>query len=205
LRKARRQPSPHAPGTSGRHAWRGKPRCTPSPSAPKTGLDTFHFPWRLLLCPPWQRDSSDAAAAALFGAQSSSGINFAQYEQIPVTRSGGGGSAGAVTEAAVPSLTDFGSLGPLLPPFAALNLTGHKRMKYTVPTPIQKHTIPLALRGHDVIACAQTGSGKTVAFLLPVISTAVGLGNRSAPHPSAGTNSAKSYSQWPYIVNCIGR
>jgi ATP-dependent RNA helicase DDX3X len=129
---------------------------------------------------PRQRDTSDAAAAALFGAQSSSGINFAQYDQIPVTRAGGGGAAGAVAESAVPSLAHFSSLGHQLPPFAALNLTGPTRMKYTVPTPIQKHTIPLALRGHDVIACAQTGSGKTVAFLLPVISTAVGLGSRPA-------------------------
>jgi hypothetical protein len=56
-------------------------------------------------------------------------------------------SAGPATEAAVPSLTDFASLGPRLPPFAARNLTGQDRMKYLVPTPIQKHTVPLALAG----------------------------------------------------------
>jgi hypothetical protein len=38
-----------------------------------------------------QHDTSASAAAALFGTQSSSGINFAQYDAIPVTRSGGGG------------------------------------------------------------------------------------------------------------------
>ena len=135
-----------------------------------------------------QRDTSAAAAAALFGTQTTSGINFAQYDAIPVSRAGGGGSAGSVDEAAIPSLTEFASLGPRLPPFAARNLTGQDRMKYSVPTPIQKHTVPLALAGHDVMACAQTGSGKTVAFLLPVISTAVGLGTRPASQISgAGT------------------
>ena len=95
----------------------------------------------------------------------SSGINFAQYDAIPVARAGGGGTVGAIDEAAVPTLKDFASLGPRLPPFASCNLTGQDRMKYSVPTPIQRHTIPLSLAGHDVMACAQTSSGKTVSPL----------------------------------------
>ena len=51
---------------------------------------------------------------------------------------------------------------------------GADRLGYRAPTPIQKHTVPLALRGHDVLACAQTGSGKTVAFLLPLIAAVAG-------------------------------
>lgn len=42
-------------------------------------------------------------------------------------------------------------------------------MGYTDPTPIQRDAIPVALEGRDVVGCAQTGTGKTAAFVLPML------------------------------------
>ena len=59
-------------------------------------------------------------------------------------------------------------------PFTGLKLhpslqKGIKELGFTRPTPIQADAIPPALAGHDVLACAMTGSGKTAAFLLPIL------------------------------------
>ena len=40
---------------------------------------------------------------------------------------------------------------------------------YTTPTPIKEQAIPYVLRGRDVLGCAQTGTGKTAGFTLPMI------------------------------------
>jgi ATP-dependent RNA helicase RhlE len=53
---------------------------------------------------------------------------------------------------------------------------------YTVPTPIQQQAIPLALEGRDLLGCAQTGTGKTAAFAIPILQLvyqSIQNGNRS--------------------------
>src|SRR3977135_1718641 len=59
-------------------------------------------------------------------------------------------------------------------PFRALNLSPQillavRDAGYTEPTPIQIAAIPHILAGHDVIGIAQTGTGKTAAFALPIL------------------------------------
>ena len=56
-----------------------------------------------------------------------------------------------------------------------------KRLNFTQPTPIQNQAIPLALEGHDVLGLAQTGTGKTLAFGLPLMNTLLSDQTRRAP------------------------
>ena len=88
--------------------------------------------------------------------QENTGINFDAYEDIPVETSG---------ENVPPPVNTFAEidLGE------ALN-QNIRRCKYVKPTPVQRHAIPISLAGRDLMACAQTGSGKTAAFCFPIIS-----------------------------------
>jgi len=74
------------------------------------------------------------------------------------------------------TLTSFSELGvaePLNRALAARN--------YTRPTPIQARAIPLLLQGRDLLGCAQTGTGKTAAFALPVLQLLHGSRRRRTP------------------------
>jgi ATP-dependent RNA helicase RhlE len=53
-------------------------------------------------------------------------------------------------------------------------LRGVHELGFTRPTPIQERAIPPALLGRDVLACAMTGSGKSAAFLLPILNRLIG-------------------------------
>ena len=71
------------------------------------------------------------------------------------------------------SFQDFGLADPIS---RAL-----KEENYQTPTPIQAQTIPLALTGRDVVGIAQTGTGKTASFALPILHRL--LENRIRPQP----------------------
>jgi ATP-dependent RNA helicase RhlE len=60
-------------------------------------------------------------------------------------------------------------------------LNALKKEGYETPTPIQAQAIPLVLEGHDVLGCAQTGTGKTAAFALPLLQI---LAQTKVPHSS---------------------
>ncbi|KAH7127070.1 P-loop containing nucleoside triphosphate hydrolase protein [Dendryphion nanum] len=63
-----------------------------------------------------------------------------------------------------------------------------KLCQYDYPTPIQCYCIPAVLTGHDVVAIAQTGSGKTAAYLIPILSRLMGKAKLlAAPRPNAST------------------
>src|SRR5688572_6332274 len=71
-------------------------------------------------------------------------------------------------------------------PFASLGLTPSlctplARMGYTTPTPVQAQSIPIVLSGSDLLARAQTGTGKTAAFALPMIDRLFVRGRRTSP------------------------
>ncbi|KAI8645808.1 P-loop containing nucleoside triphosphate hydrolase protein [Parasitella parasitica] len=97
----------------------------------------------------------------LFGTASdhesvSSGINFDKYEDIPVETKGKNIPEG---------ITEFSNSG------LDLHLLENiQYARYTKPTPVQKHSIPIVMQQHDLMACAQTGSGKTAGFLFPILS-----------------------------------
>ena len=101
-----------------------------------------------------------------------SGINFEKYDDIPVEASGQGVPE-PVNAFTNPPLDDH-LLGNI-------DLAGYK-----VPTPVQKYSIPIVMSGRDLMACAQTGSGKTGGFLFPILSQAYQTGPTGAVAPQSG-------------------
>ncbi|KAJ6382339.1 hypothetical protein OIU77_030900 [Salix suchowensis] len=98
---------------------------------------------------------NDGVAEPAFEVQENTGINFDAYEDIPVETSGQ-------------------NVPPPVNTFAEIDLgeavnQNIRRCKYVKPTPVQRNAIPILLGGRDLMACAQTGSGKTAAFCFPII------------------------------------
>jgi ATP-dependent RNA helicase DDX3X len=109
----------------------------------------------------------------LFGRedQQTTGINFDNYDKIPVEVSGDN----------VPEPIEVYSVDTIGEDlYRNTQLCG-----YSKPTPVQKYSVPIAGTGRDLMACAQTGSGKTAGFLFPIIITMIKSGGQDAPE-SAG-------------------
>lgn len=98
--------------------------------------------------------SNAASSQNLPSKSSTAGINFDQYENIPIE----------VFPAVFDPIEQFdqAKLGDSM--LKMIKLVG-----YTKPTPVQKHALPIIMGGRDLMASAQTGSGKTAAFLFPII------------------------------------
>ncbi|XP_063733998.1 ATP-dependent RNA helicase DDX3X-like isoform X2 [Eleginops maclovinus] len=106
---------------------------------------------------------------------SNTGINFEKYDDIPVE------ATGQNCPHHIESFQDV-DMGEIVMGNIAL-------CRYTRPTPVQKYAIPIVKSKRDLMACAQTGSGKTAAFLLPILSQIYSEG------PGEALNAAKASGQ----------
>ncbi|KAG0056225.1 DEAD-box ATP-dependent RNA helicase [Gryganskiella cystojenkinii] len=109
----------------------------------------------------------------------STGINFEKYDDIPVEASG--------NDVPEPVLT-FTS-----PPLDPLLLENIELSKYVQPTPVQKYSIPIVGNNRDLMACAQTGSGKTGGFLFPILSELFKRGPAPIPEQQGMSRTRKAY------------
>jgi len=116
------------------------------------------------------------------GEGGSGGINFDRYEDIPVEATGNNVPAGIESFAEV-------ELTPIIESNIAL-------ARYTTPTPVQKNSIPVILAKRDLMSCAQTGSGKTAAFLVPILN----LIYKDGPAPGASGGGYGRRKQFPLAL-----
>jgi len=98
---------------------------------------------------------ADIQEEDLFNLGIESGINFEKYQNIRVAVTG---------DNPVEKISEFKEAG--LSPLLMENI---EKSKYLVPTPVQQNALPIIMAGRDLMACSQTGSGKTAAYLLPIL------------------------------------
>merc|ERR1719476_278076 len=104
--------------------------------------------------------------------RSTAGIDFDNYDAIPVQITG----------------NNVQDIRPIQR-FSEARLTGSlsdnlTRCGYERPTPVQKWSIPIVVAGRDLMACAQTGSGKTCAFMVPCLESLLRSGPPANPSNS---------------------
>ncbi len=100
------------------------------------------------------------------------GLRFLQARTLPPIR---------ITRKTIQHMTDFAGLKLAQPLLRAITDEG-----YTTPTPIQSQAIPSLLKGRDLLGVAQTGTGKTAAFALPLLDRLIRHGGKAKPrHPRA--------------------
>jgi ATP-dependent RNA helicase DDX3X len=133
--------------------------------------------------PANQRLERDLFGAPNDPSKTHSGINFEKYDDIPVEASGQGVPE-PVTRFTNPPLDDH-----LL---SNIELSGYK-----VPTPVQKYSIPIVMGGRDLMACAQTGSGKTGGFLFPILAQNFVTGPSAPPQQAGGGGYGRQRKAYP--------
>jgi len=111
-----------------------------------------------------------------------SGINFDKYDDIPVE------ATGDDVPKAINSFTEM-KLTEIIQNNIALT-------RYTKPTPVQKYALPFIMAKRDLMACAQTGSGKTAAFLIPILNQIFEQG----PSQIKNNNSRGRSKQYPLAL-----
>ncbi|KAH7033324.1 P-loop containing nucleoside triphosphate hydrolase protein [Microdochium trichocladiopsis] len=111
------------------------------------------------------------------------GINFEKYDDIPVEASG--------HDVPEPVLTFTN------PPLDDHLIQNIGLSRYKIPTPVQKYSIPIVMGGRDLMACAQTGSGKTGGFLFPILSQAFQTGPSAVPPQAGGGGYGRQRKAYP--------
>ncbi|XP_059729818.1 probable ATP-dependent RNA helicase DDX4 [Haemorhous mexicanus] len=136
-------------GQGGRGRQRDMPQ-TGTPDSREKGILTDGAGPKVTYVPPPPPDDEQAIFARY-----QTGMNFDKYDENVVEVSG------LDPPAALMSFADTNMCHTL-----TVNIA---KAGYSKPTPVQKYSIPIILAGRDLMACAQTGSGKTAAFLVPVV------------------------------------
>jgi len=124
-----------------------EPSYSPSPYSSPSRPKGWDSPQRAPKEEPNPFEEGNAPATEL--------VNFDKYDIAVET-------SGKDCPPPISTFTDL-DLGPVLQ-------NNIKLARYDKPTPVQKYSLPIVMAGRDLMACAQTGSGKTAAFLFPLIS-----------------------------------